>query len=426
MAISLQSQGGISPSDTIQQLYCYTSGGTSAMGYPTLNTLLYYEVIIPSDGYYKFQSCGNVGGGGAYSRIGLMYTNPPTESTVYYPTQIADGETGIGGEFAMVNYFTTGTMRYLAITSTYTYSQSNDKFQFNKCYKVKLQPNNSAWGGVTISNSGGDTEFYCFKGETIKLSAGPNSGYKFVQWVDSAGNTVSTDATFSFTKNNAYDETFTAQFAPSTPLNIFIQRSPNDGGTTYVNGNDVNSSVTGNYLDSITLYAVPSTNYTFNYWTIDGSIVSYSQTHSFTLQDNVTCVAYFTYNAPTTTTTYTIQFNGNGHTGGSLPPTKSQAGTSTSVTMGDISGSVPTKTGYIFRGWSSTSSYSSKRIAYTTSAGGEADRNNVSATITGSSWTYQNYCTYTGYTGTSTTLTLYAQWEADTTATTYKIGRAHV
>ena len=123
----------------------------------------------------------------------------------------------------------------------------------------------------------------------------------------------------------------------------------------------------------------------------------------------------------TTTTTYTIQFNGNGHTGGSIPSSITATGTSTSVTMGDISGSVPTKTGYIFRGWSSTSSYSSKRIAYTTSAGGEADRNNVSATITGSSWTYQNYCTYTGYTGTSTTLTLYAQWEADTTATTYTI-----
>lgn len=117
-------------------------------------------------------------------------------------------------------------------------------------------------------------------------------------------------------------------------------------------------------------------------------------------------------------TTYTIQFNGNGYTGGSIPPTITKEGTSTSVTMGDISSVIPTKPGYIFRGWSSTKLYSSTRIAFGPTSGGEADRNGVSARQTSPSWTYQNYCDYTGYTESSTTLTLYAQWEADTTVET--------
>lgn len=114
---------------------------------------------------------------------------------------------------------------------------------------------------------------------------------------------------------------------------------------------------------------------------------------------------------------YTIQFNGNGNTGGVLPLDFTQGGTSTSVIMGNIPDNIPIKTGYIFRGWSSTPSYNQNyRIAYWKNGyGGDADSNGVSATTTGSNWTYQDYCTNTGYTGTSTTLVLYAQWEANVT-----------
>lgn len=114
---------------------------------------------------------------------------------------------------------------------------------------------------------------------------------------------------------------------------------------------------------------------------------------------------------------YTIQFNGNGNTGGDLPLDFTQGGTSTSVIMGNIPDNIPIKTGYVFRGWSSTPSYNQNyRIAYWENGyGGDADSNGVSATTTGSNWTYQDYCTNTGYTGTSTTLVLYAQWEASVT-----------
>ena len=118
---------------------------------------------------------------------------------------------------------------------------------------------------------------------------------------------------------------------------------------------------------------------------------------------------------------YTIQFNGNGNTGGVLPLDFTQGGISTSVIMGNIPDNIPIKTGYIFRGWSSTPSYNQNyRIAYWKNGyGGDADSNGVSATTTGSNWTYQDYCTNTGYTGTSTTLVLYAQWERSTYTITF-------
>ena len=169
---------------------------------------------------------------------------------------------------------------------------------------------------------------------------------------------------------------------------------------------------------SVTIKATPRSGYVFSYWLSDSGVYQFTSTYTYNATEDAHWTAYFSQD--TSTTTYTIQFNGNGHTGGSLPSTMTAEGTSTSVKMGDISSNVPVRDGYIFRGWSSTSSYSSKRIAYSSSYGGSADSNGVSATTTGD-WTYQNYCDNTGYTGTSTTLTLYAQWEADTAAATYTL-----
>lgn len=125
----------------------------------------------------------------------------------------------------------------------------------------------------------------------------------------------------------------------------------------------------------------------------------------------------FNFSVTKENTYYTIKFDGNGaDAGSSVPLDITQKGTSTSVIMGDISSDVPTKTGYIFRGWSSTQEYNRDyRIAYDSVSVGGADSNGVLATTTQSTWTYQDYCTNTGYTGTSTTLILYAQWEANVT-----------
>lgn len=108
---------------------------------------------------------------------------------------------------------------------------------------------------------------------------------------------------------------------------------------------------------------------------------------------------------------YVIQFNSNGGSS-SIPPLIIKCGDDTSTVMGDIGSSVPTRSGYTFKGWSASSSWSNKRIAYTSAKGGSAAKDGTTATITSSSWSYATYCSNTGGNSSSNTLTLYAQWEA--------------
>lgn len=105
---------------------------------------------------------------------------------------------------------------------------------------------------------------------------------------------------------------------------------------------------------------------------------------------------------------YKITFNANGGSG--APSSITKTGTSASVVMGDIGRTVPTRSGYTFYGWSTSSSWSSKRIAYDTSYGGKTASDGSKATITKSNWTYADYCSYTNGSTSNRTLTLYAQW----------------
>lgn len=100
------------------------------------------------------------------------------------------------------------------------------------------------------------------------------------------------------------------------------------------------------------------------------------------------------------TNAYVINFDANGGSG-AVPATILKYGASTSTVMGDIGSTVPTKTNYIFKGWSASPTGTS-RIAYSGVSG---------ATTTQSSWSYATYCSYTGGNSSNKTLTLYAVWE---------------
>ena len=85
----------------------------------------------------------------------------------------------------------------------------------------------------------------------------------------------------------------------------------------------------------------------------------------------------------------------------------------------NISNVCPTKSGYYaFRGWSNTTSFSSKRIAYGSAYGGGADRDGIPAQTTSAGWTFRDYFEHFGLSesdlpesGGYKVLTLYAQWE---------------
>ena len=114
--------------------------------------------------------------------------------------------------------------------------------------------------------------------------------------------------------------------------------------------------------------------------------------------------------------TYTIQFDANGGTG-SVPSTISKTIKEVEP-MGDISSTQPTRDGYTFRGWSASPNWNDKRISYLSITAWD----DTSSRTTNSSWTYADYCNYTGGDATNNTLTLYAQWELGCTLYYYGNG----
>lgn len=296
-------------------------------------------------------------------------------------------------------------------------------------------------------------------------------GYKFIGWTFSSGtggqNTdgstfyfsttgrypitpSSTTSTWTFNGNSTSDVTATAQWEKlATDPKITVN---GNGGTVVWNSTGVllNGSKVF-YLSPGKAYyykASDGGNYSWDWDNVNANdTMPFTATRDgyvfngfYTAASGGTCVlkdekmqvsnTYFTkdttiYAQWTKLTTYNIQFNINGGAG-SVPSTITKQGTSTSVAMGDISSTVPTRTGYIFRGWSASSSYSNKRIAWSGNYGGGADKNGVSATTTSSSWSYANYCTNTGGNSSSTTLTLYAQWEPITYTIEYYNGSTKI
>ena len=107
---------------------------------------------------------------------------------------------------------------------------------------------------------------------------------------------------------------------------------------------------------------------------------------------------------------YTIQFSLNGGNG-RVPTSIIKYGDNTSTLVGNIKNEIPIREGYTFKGWSAVPQLNEKRVAY--------DIGNTGATQTSSSWTYEDYCNYTGGNPSNRTLTLYAQWEVNQYPVTY-------
>ena len=145
-------------------------------------------------------------------------------------------------------------------------------------HTLTLNRNNNAWGTVT----GGGAYV---AGAEVEITAIPNTGYRFVEWEDSFGSTVSTDTTHTFTMPAA-DVTLLAIFEQAFTLTL--NRNNNTwgtvtGGGTYAAGAEVE------------ITATPNAGYRFVEWEDSfGSTVSTDTTHTFTIPAaNVTLLAIF-------------------------------------------------------------------------------------------------------------------------------------
>ena len=216
--------------------------------------------------------------------------------------------------------------------------------------------------GLSLAGSGGTTFTVTFNGNgstggsmanqvassptALSANAFTRTGYTFTGWntaANASGTPYANGATYPFTASttlyaqwtiNSYAVTYngntntagTAPVDPSSPYNF--------GATVTVLGN------TG---------ALTKTGYTFTGWNTaaNGSGTAYQPTNTFTLG----AAAVTLYAQWTALPTFTVTFNGNGSTGGSMANQVASSPTA-------LSANAFTRTGYTFTGWNTAANAS--------------------------------------------------------------------
>ena len=121
-------------------------------------------------------------------------------------------------------------------------------------------------------------------GEECTLTATPNAGFNFFNWVTNLS-IYSTDASITFVVTE--DMSFIANFS-FIEYEVLASVDPEEGGTIFKsNGN--------HYGDTVTLTVTPAENYVFQNWTEDGVIVSEEESFSITLTTSHYFIAHLTY-----------------------------------------------------------------------------------------------------------------------------------
>ena len=142
-------------------------------------------------------------------------------------------------------------------------------------------------------------------GQQCTVSATPASNFTFLRWTEN-GSQVSTNANYTFTVTG--NRTLVAQFqAQPQNYNISISANPTNGGTVTGGG-------TYQQGQQCTVSATPASNFTFLWWTENGSQVSTYADYTFTVTGNRTLVAEFNEIIPE----YTITVNADPTNGGEV------------------------------------------------------------------------------------------------------------
>ena len=146
---------------------------------------------------------------------------------------------------------------------------------FDYFYDITLKANNPDYGDVT---GGGHIK----KGESVTITATPNTGYRFVNWTQN-GIVVSTNPNYTISVYS--DAKYTAVFEPMTFTIKTTSNNPYRGqysaGGTYT------------YLTSITLSASTYSGYEFLGWYDGSKLCSSSYKYSFQVTEDKTYTAKF-------------------------------------------------------------------------------------------------------------------------------------
>ena len=147
-------------------------------------------------------------------------------------------------------------------------------FETVNWYTITAVSSDITMGSVT---GAGDYD----EGETVTLTAVPNTDYRFVEWDD--GNSDN-PRTFTATASGSYE----AVFAEIVYANVTID--VNNGELGNISGATSGSLEVGS---TITITATPATDCRFLYWEISGEEYSYDNTLIFEITEDVTITAVF-------------------------------------------------------------------------------------------------------------------------------------
>ena len=183
--------------------------------------------------------------------------------------------------------------------------------------------------------SGATTQTIPYNGSSTTVTATPNSGYSFLNWIDASGAIYSTMATITLT-NVKSDMSLTANYT-LIPIYYTVTFNVNGVGGS-INGVISQSVLKGSNTTSVT--AIANTGYTFNNWSDGDKNVS---KNVMNVQSDLTFGANFT-EIPVY---FSVTFSSDA--GGTLSGTVTQ-----SVLKGSDATSVSAiaNDGYVFNGWS--------------------------------------------------------------------------
>lgn len=167
----------------------------------------------------------------------------------------------------------------VSTNTSYSFDVSNDhtlqaNFTINT-YTITVAANPTGYGTV----AGGGTYNY---GTEVTLTATPNTGYDFVNWTLN-GVAVSGEDQYTITVSD--NANYVANFEIIN-YTISAIANPEEGGT-------ITGVGTYTYGANVTLTATANEGYAFTNWTEDGTVVSTSNTYTFTADSDRNLVANF-------------------------------------------------------------------------------------------------------------------------------------
>ena len=313
----------------------FANDGSNFSGITLTATYTLYSsltvIASPSNG-------GTVSGGGNYV-VGSVRTISATAKTGWRFIQWHDGNTSAtrsvtapsGGAMYTAYFEQDATVTTLQNEVTVSgISGSTDSLRH---YKITVP---SGMGQLVVTTSGGtgDVDVYVKRGtQASTTNYDPPRGY-------SGGNNesvtfINPQAGDWYIALHAYDTysgvTLTATY--SSTATLAVNASPSSGGTVSGGGTYAVGA-------SRTITATANTGWRFIQWN-DGNT---SASRSATVPSGGA-----TYTATFAANTYTVAYNGNGHTGGSTPTSSHTYGTSKALTLNGF-----IKTGHVFKGWATS------------------------------------------------------------------------